>query len=590
MMWIFWIMMCFLISCQSHSNSKHIPNVEISPTGFSVNTQQRIERFELRKGEEIYVQQDFVEPLYVSENHFIWPEPGDYELIFWGESDKMVHPVTIANIPIIDVVIQAPIGEIPKRIQEDVHISLLENKETLISLNFTALYDANYTIQIEEEKETIKMRRGETHLMFHSIDEDSVLYIESERGRVEYKILTHNQSLDHLQSNILLLGDTFPTDQFGLQDISRATDLITLQDPILEHLKSSLGLGVRISDEAVPWGFVRYEIQNTSSERHTLAIQHRIVDEDGKINRAFFPTNRRGENENGWVRTLISLPPQEMGHVQLPIFIKEGDIKNPDFNKKILREIEIYPLGSSQKLVARKSPMYIKKNSSFGLWGTFGTLFFAFLGTLFLQYILFFRLSKNHPKGFDVQDCIAIACFASVLFVSGTIAYMLGLGFAVVLGPLATMVTTIVDYLFRYPLIVTVLFISPKVGTYALFSATTWLLSGFSTGNFGLMDVIYLTSKVCLFEIMLYLMGITRYSSKWKEEHHIKIRMRFAIALSVGGFLYGAAGMALHISLYRLYYADWYITMMLLGPGFFYIIIATWVSIPFAKSISKVLR
>ena len=582
-------MICFLLSCQSDSNFKPIPNVDISPTGFSVRTQQRIERFELWKGEDIYLQQDFVEPLYVSENYFIWPEVGDYELIFWGESDRMVHPVSISNIPIVDVVIQAPIGEIPKRIQDDVHISVLENKETLISLNFTALYDSHYTIQIEEDKETIQMRRGETHLMFHSIDKDSVLYVESERGHAEYNIFTHNQSLDYLQNNILLRGDTFPTDQFGQQDLSRTADLITLQDPILEHLKSSLGLGVRIVDEAVPWGFVRYEIQNTSQERHTLAIQHRIVDEEGARISAFVPTNRRGENENGWVRTLISLPPQEVGHVQLPIFIKEDEV-NLDSNEKILREIEIYPLGSSQKLMTLKSPMYIQQSSSFGLWGTFGSLLFAFFGTLFLQYVLFFRLSTNNPKGFDVRDCIAIACFSSVLFVSGTIAYMLGLGIAVVLGPLATMVTTIVDYLFRYPLIVTVLFISPKVGTYALFSATTWLLSGFSTGSFGLMDVIYLTSKIFLFESMLYIMGITRYSLKWKEEHHIKIRLRFAIALSISGFLYGAAGMALHISLYRLYYADWYIAMMLLGPGFLYIIIATWVSIPFAKSISKVLR
>ena len=433
------------------------------------------------------------------------------------------------------------------------------------------------------------MRRGETHLMFHSIDENSVLSIESERGQVEYNILTHNQSLDSLQKSIRLVGDTFPTDAFGQQDLSRTADLITLQDPILELLKGSLGLGVRISDEAVPWGFVRYEIQNNSKERHILAIQQRIVDEDGIIISAFVPTNRRGENENGWVRTLISLPPQESGHVQLPIFIKESEV-DPNVNEHVLREIEIYPLGSSQKIMAMKSPMYIQQNSSFGLWGTLGSLVFALFGTLILQYVLFFRLSTNNPKGFDVQECIAIACLASVLFVSGTIAYMLGLGIAVVLGPLATMVTTIVDYLFRYPLVVTVLFISPKVGTYALFSATTWLLSGFSTGSFGLMDVIYLTSKIFLFETMLYLTGITRYPLQWKQEHHIKIRLRFAIALSVGGILYGAAGMALHISLYRLYYADWYIAMMLLGPGFLYIIIATWFSIPFAKSISKVLR
>ena len=119
-----------------------------------------------------------------------------------------------------------------------------------------------------------------------------------------------------LFKSIRLVGDTFPTDAFGQQDISRTANLITLPDPILEHLKGSLGLGVQISDEAVPWGFVRYEIQNTSTERHIFAIQQRIVDEDGIIIPAFVPTNRRGENENGWVRTLISLPPQESGHVQ----------------------------------------------------------------------------------------------------------------------------------------------------------------------------------------------------------------------------------------------------------------------------------
>ena len=112
--------------------------------------------------------------------------------------------------------------------------------------------------------------------------------------------------------------------------------------------------------------------------------------------------------------------------------------------------------------------------------GNFGSLVFALFGTLILQYVLFFRLSTNNPKGcFDVRECIALPVLPRCCLVSGTIAYMLGLGIAVVLGPLATMVTTVVDYLFRYPLVVTVLFISPKVGTYALFSATTWIFEWF---------------------------------------------------------------------------------------------------------------
>ena len=167
---------------------------------------------------------------------------------------------------------------------------------------------------------------------------------------------------------------------------------------------------------------------------------------------------------------------------------------------------------------------------------------------------------------------------------------MFGLFMAIFLGPFSTMLTTGIDYLFRYPLIITVLFVSPRVGTYTLFSTTAWLLSGLSTGSFGLMDILFLTSRVFFMESLLYLVGITRKKCDWKQQTMLQQQIRFGIALSISGFLYGATGLALHVSLYRLYYADWYIMMMLLGPGFLYIWVATWISVPFARSIEKVLR
>ena len=63
----------------------------------------------------------------------------------------------------------------------------------------------------------------------------------------------------------------------------------------------------------------------------------------------------------------------------LPIFINESEV-DPNVNENVLREIEIYPLGSSEKLMAMKSPMYIQQNSSFGLWGTLDLWFLLYLG------------------------------------------------------------------------------------------------------------------------------------------------------------------------------------------------------------------
>ena len=596
-----WILLC-VVSCQRES-SDETTNVQVHATGFSFVSQQEIQKIEIHKNTDVLVQQDFVAPLFSSTMQFIWPEDGEYELHFWNATNDFVYvyPISITEIPIVDVKIQAPIGEKPTNLHDEFALSSLENSQTTISLMCTALYDSTYEFRIGDhyDKE-ISLLQGESHLILYDIKEDTTLHVHSERGFVDYDIKVQNTSLSDIQQKLYLRQDLFPVNSFGEQDIWRDQDRITLQDPWIEKIKSFIGFQFRISDEAVPWGFARYDFQNDDTTRHTLAVQHRIVDETGNLVSAFRPTNRWGKNENGWVRTLISIPTQTSGHIQLPIFLKEQDLKlETARNIQLFREIEVFPLGSQQKIYTKTIPLYISQTSSFALWGTIISLICSCFGGIFLQYVFLSQFSnqkligrkKNDPSRFSLRDCISIACFSSILFVSGTIAHMLGLLIAIMLGPFATMLTTGIDYLFRYPLIVTVLFISPRIGTYALFSTIAWLLSGFSTGSFGLMDILFLTSRVFFMEFLLYLLGITRsQNSDWKQQSVLQQKIRFGIALSISGLLYGATGMALHVSLYRLYYADWYIAMMLLGPGFLYIWIATWISVPFARSIVKVLR
>ena len=54
--------------------------------------------------------------------------------------------------------------------------------------------------------------------------------------------------------------------------------------------------------------------------------------------------------------------------------------------------------------------------------------------------------------------------------------------------------------------------------------------------------------------------------------------------------LANGTALILHMTLYRLFYADWYIALLLGGPGFLYVALACAVAVPFADSLRRVQR
>ena len=84
-------------------------------------------------------------------------------------------------------------------------------------------------------------------------------------------------------------------------------------------------------------------------------------------------------------------------------------------------------------------------------------------------------------------------------------------------------------------------------------------------------------------------MGITR-SRAWLDEHPFIRWLRLAAALSVASAAANATGLILHVTLYRLFLADWYVAMVILGPGFTYVAIAVAVAVPFADSLRRIQR
>jgi cbb3-type cytochrome oxidase subunit 1 len=151
------------------------------------------------------------------------------------------------------------------------------------------------------------------------------------------------------------------------------------------------------------------------------------------------------------------------------------------------------------------------------------------------------------------------------------------------------MLTGLIDDVLRYGLLATLLTLLPRPGTAALAALTQWLLSGIALGSFGPSDLLFVTGRVLWLEGGLWLTGITR-SRAWLEEHPVRRWLRLALALGGASAAANATGLILHVTLYRLFLADWYVAMVILGPGFLYVVLAVAVAVPLSDSLRRIQR
>ena len=184
---------------------------------------------------------------------------------------------------------------------------------------------------------------------------------------------------------------------------------------------------------------------------------------------------------------------------------------------------------------------------------------------------------------------MTIALFAAMGFLVSVAGRLVGVGVGAALGPFAIMLTGLIDDVLRYALLATLLTLLPRPGTAALVALTQWLLSGIALGSFGPTDLLFVSGRVFWLEAGLWAAGITR-SQTWRDERPLVRWLRLTAALGGASAATNATGLILHVTLYRLFLADWYVAMVILGPGFLYVALAVAVAVPFADSLRRIQR
>ena len=183
------------------------------------------------------------------------------------------------------------------------------------------------------------------------------------------------------------------------------------------------------------------------------------------------------------------------------------------------------------------------------------TTFSVFVAIPAMIYLLF-----QFAKRATLSDLAFASLMASLLFVTVYIPGNVARGIGAFLGPFDWLVYGIFFDTVEFALLTITVMLRPKLGMLTAIFLIRWLLSVLYFGRAGVISVLWLATSAFFYEGALYLSGATRGKTTFA---------RVATPLVLGGAFDRYVDMIMYMSLYRLYYADWYLMSYVTGTSIY---------------------
>lgn len=373
---------------------------------------------------------------------------------------------------------------------------------------------------------------------------------------------------------------TFPADADGRADAGRAPGRVTLPSPFWDAVLRHTRLGARSWAAEIPWAWTAVAVRNDGERPINAVVRLRVTDEDGASVDAFRSRVRSSDGDTGLVTGLLRVPPGSTSVARLPLYVDEAAL--PGRASAWTRRVELTPLGSDAPLLVDEQPLYVQRGSTATSLG-FAAVLLSMLAGLVLLAV---RLGP-WMRATSTSELVTIALFANLMFFFSAASHLVGLGAATVLGPFSSLVTGLLDDAFRFALLATLVTLLPRPGVVTLAILVHYLMRALALGGFQVTDPILLASAVLWLEGGLWLCGVTR-SGDWRDESAGRRFARMGLAFSVASVVGIAVGLVVAAVLYRLYFAGWYVALVLAVPGLLYTVIACWLATGFAASLRRV--
>ena len=454
-----------------------------------------------------------------------------------------------------------------------------------VAVALVAWETASFTVDLGDGPTLLHLRADERWSAVVPLDGPRTVDLLVGFEEFSAELVPVEQDPAELAERLVLRSLTFPANLAGEADIARPRGRVGLASGWWRSLLGSFGLGVRARDALAPWSYQALTLENRGERDLNVVVEAEVLDGEGAQAAPFRARLRGGQDQSGKVRVLLRVPAGEQARASLPFHVDEAALDGLDLSQQVwTRRLTISPLGSERPLQVVEEPLYVSRGStvaSLGLVVAFGA---AILGAGLLAL-----RGRRWLEERATSELMTISLFGALTFLVGAVGRLLTMGLAALLGPFATLLTNLVDDAFRYTLLATLITLLPRPGTGALAVLTGWLLSGIALGAFSATDVLFIGSRVLWLEGALYLFGLTR-ETGWREQSAVARWVRLSLGFGVASVLTSATGLVLHVTLYRLFFADWYVAMLLIGPGFLYVVLACALAVPFAESLRRIQR
>ena len=394
------------------------------------------------------------------------------------------------------------------------------------------------------------------------------VFFENESGdRWERSVTTplRSASLDEIAGQLRIENITMPTGPSGMSDPRQRRDTISSPRPLLGGLGKWFGAKTSPTDEFEPVAYQTVHIHNQGQETVHVIVGSMNRDTESREPVPFLsPPDAVNAGTNRSL-AFVSLTGKSTTSVPLPIYLNPLAQQHQDFTGagQYERVIEVKIWGSDATALRATRPLLIVTPNLHALLVTSLVIIVTGLGIgllLCFHQQLFIR--------FSTKQLILISLFGTTIFIAVNVpSTLLTNLISALLGPISSLITGLINEMLYYALLTSLLILIPKFGVITLVTAVRLLLGGVTLGLLTPTILLHAVTAVLLLEAGFQIARkITLDSGAIGGASLLTLALIFGLCDAFTVYV----DFQLSMTLYRLFYADWYILARILVDGFSY--------------------
>ncbi|WP_371378492.1 hypothetical protein [Sporomusa aerivorans] len=372
---------------------------------------------------------------------------------------------------------------------------------------------------------------------------------------------------------VAITGLVLPLDRNGKTDERMGRNVLVLRDRQWDYYKNVLtGKGASNQEiEAIhPVTHLGVDIANPSGVQKLVVVSVSLLDAASRLPvQGLFTPGATSEDVNGgamdrqknFLEAFTALDGDVSQRLQIPVYADERDLTDGEY---ILRT-EVSD-GVAPPLIWEEKLTIVKKDSRALLVVSLAVM------TVALGAVMALRRCRQVLTVLKTRWLVTIALFGAAAFaVVNVPSTLLNDFFHILLGPFGFIITGLFSGVFLYMMVVALVILIPRPGVVALMTVVRMLLGMLAFGQISPISLLSYGLQAFWLEFLIYSSGLYGWLQN-RQEHNLswsKIAL-LAASCGVADTIATYAALQAMAVLYRMYYAAWYIALVLALNGFIY--------------------